>query len=262
MSFEVLAEKLSDKFADTIKRLFDAQEAKTNEKINQLQKDIADRDQKINDLSDQISNLPHPEKGDPGEKGDSVTIDDVKPLVEQALDGIYEQLDAQITVKQVKAVLDSVEIPNPKDGQDGKDALDIDILPEINVEKSYPRNTYAKHDGGLWKSFQTTHGMRGWECIVEGIKSIHVDFDGERSVSIEVCKSGSDPITQHYKMPVVIDRGVFKSGQEYEKSDGVTYGGSYWIAKEDNPAGSPGHSDEWRLSVKAGRNAKQPVKVP
>lgn len=258
MSFEVLADKLSDTIADTIKRLFDAQEAKNNEKITQLQKDIADRDEKINDLSDQIAHLPVPEKGDPGEKGDSVTIDDIKPLVAQALDGISEQLDARISEEQVKSIIANIELPQVKDG---KDALDLDILPHIDQDKSYPRNTYAKHEGGLWKSFQTTHGMRGWECIVEGIKSIQVDFDGERSVSIEVCKSGSDPVKQEYKMPVVIDRGVFKSDQPYEKSDGVTYGGSYWIAKQDAPSGSPGHSEDWRLSVKAGRNAKQPVKV-
>lgn len=54
--------------------------------------------------------------------------------------------------------------------------------------------------------------------------------------------------------PIVIDRGVYKEGAEYEKGDGVTWGGSYWIA-QDKTSDKPGEAG-WRLAVKKGRDGK------
>src|SRR5690606_38723523 len=65
----------------------------------------------------------------------------------------------------------------------------------------------------------------------------------------------------HLSFPVVIDRGVFSEsgkpgGGLYEKGDGVTYGGSFWIAQVDGPEGVPGLSKDWRLAVKKGRDGR------
>jgi integrin beta 3 len=57
-------------------------------------------------------------------------------------------------------------------------------------------------------------------------------------------------------MPIVIDCGVFGEGKEYKKGDGVTYGGSFWIAQKDNPNQKPGSGSEWRLAVKCGKDGK------
>ncbi|MDT4884579.1 hypothetical protein FQZ97_1207340 [compost metagenome] len=57
------------------------------------------------------------------------------------------------------------------------------------------------------------------------------------------------------RIPAVIDRGVFSNGA-YEKGDGTTYGGCYWIAQKDAPEGVPGSSPDWRLAVKKGRDGK------
>lgn len=54
--------------------------------------------------------------------------------------------------------------------------------------------------------------------------------------------------------PTVIDRGVFKDGT-YERGDGVTFGGSFWIAQKDTTE-KPGTGDDWRLAVKKGRDGK------
>ncbi|MBF2850479.1 portal protein, partial [Escherichia coli] len=62
-----------------------------------------------------------------------------------------------------KAVLDAVSaLPAP---QDGRDATALEILPAIDDQKSFPRGTYATHQGGLWRAYEKTHGMRGWECL-------------------------------------------------------------------------------------------------
>ena len=57
-------------------------------------------------------------------------------------------------------------------------------------------------------------------------------------------------------MPAVIDRGVYRDTEAYAKGDGVTWGGSYFIAQKQAPEGKPGESDSWRLAVKRGRDGK------
>jgi hypothetical protein len=56
-------------------------------------------------------------------------------------------------------------------------------------------------------------------------------------------------------LPIVVDRGVFKPGTTYEKGDGITWGGSFWIAQRSTEA-KPEVDDSWRLSVKRGRDGK------
>lgn len=65
--------------------------------------------------------------------------------------------------------------------------------------------------------------------------------DGEREMVREVT------------LPVVIDAGVYRSERGYARGDGVTFGGSFWIAQKDAP-GKPGESEGWRLAVKKGRD--------
>lgn len=55
---------------------------------------------------------------------------------------------------------------------------------------------------------------------------------------------------------IPLDRGVYKSDAAYVQGDGVTYGGSFFIAQKDAPEGKPGSSADWRLSVKHGRDGK------
>lgn len=58
-----------------------------------------------------------------------------------------------------------------------------------------------------------------------------------------------------FSLPVVIDRNVFKQSETYQAGDGVTWGGSYWIAQRETSA-KPGEDDSWRLSIKKGRDGK------
>lgn len=97
--------------------------------------------------------------------------------------------------------------------------------------------------------------------LADDCRTVLLSFgDGERAVH------------KLLKFPVVIDRGVF-SDSDYAKGDGVTFGGSFWIAQKDTPEGKPGTSSDWRLSIKKGRDGKpgengkdfappKPVKLP
>ena len=57
------------------------------------------------------------------------------------------------------------------------------------------------------------------------------------------------------KTAVVLDAGVWKEGTAYVAGDGVTMGGSFFIAQADTSA-KPGKSDEWRLAVKRGTDGR------
>lgn len=57
------------------------------------------------------------------------------------------------------------------------------------------------------------------------------------------------------KTAVILDAGIWREGKAYAAGDGVTMGGSFFIAQTDTSA-KPGKSDEWRLAVKRGNDGR------
>ena len=105
-----------------------------------------------------------------------------------------------------------------------------------------------------------------------GFDDMSADYDGERGIVLRFTRG--DLVKEFaFTMPVVIDRGVWIEGRDkgYQKGDGVTWAGSFWISQKDDNADKPDGGDGWRLSVKRGRDGKsvkvevpavaQPVKV-
>lgn len=93
-----------------------------------------------------------------------------------------------------------------------------------------------------------------------GFDDLAVEYDGERGINLRFEKGDvvrEFPIT----MPIVIDRGVWQErgieGAGYKTGDGVSWGGSFYIARKDTFA-KPDDYESWRLSVKRGRDAKEP----
>jgi hypothetical protein len=52
------------------------------------------------------------------------------------------------------------------------------------------------------------------------------------------------------------DMGVWGEGRSYLKGDGVTWGGSFWIAQDDTADKPEASAKSWRLAVKRGRDGK------
>lgn len=155
-----------------------------------------------------------------------------------------------------RSAAELIQVPEVRQPQDGRDALHLEILPGIEEAKTYPRNTYAKHDGGLWRSFEQTSGMRGWECIVEGLKAVSVAQEGDREFSVTLAKSSGAEVVQKFAMPIQIYKGVHRDGEKYDQYDNVTWAGSQWTSTKSENTDKPGSSDAWTLVVKAGRNGK------
>lgn len=186
-------------------------------------------------------------------------LPDIEGMIEKAVNGIQipppKLPDIQQMVKEAVSAL-----PSPKDGdpgEDGKDALQLEIMPCIDEEKSYPRGSYAIHHGGVWRSYQKTTGLNGWECLVDGISSVDISQANEREFTITAQLASGTKTEKSFSIPVMIYRDIFKDGEKYSPGDSVTWAGSVWychVETSDKP-GEPS-SKGWKLAVKRGRDAR------
>ncbi|KAF6685027.1 phage gp6-like head-tail connector protein [Pantoea sp. EKM20T] len=202
-------------------------------------------------VKDAVAEIPVPE---------SPVLPDIDGMIQRAVSAI-EMPQPEPLPDIAQMVKDAVaKIPKPEDGEpgeDGKDALQIEIMPHIDAEKSYPRGTYAIHHGGLWRSFQKTTGMNGWECLVDGISDIDITQAEDRQFTVTAVKSSGEKTEKTFSMPVMIYRDIFKDGVKYYPGDSVTWGGSVWYCHQET-GDKPGEdgSKGWKLAVKRGRDAR------
>ena len=219
-----------------------------------------------------IEARPAPEKGAPGADGVSVTLEDVQPVIQAALDGFSSKAMALIAA-----------IPKPKDGRDGVDgkdgapgkdgvdgksitvddvapmlerkmaewALDFERRAQETLQRAIDRMPVPK-DGAPGKDGRD--GVDGKDGL--GIEDFHWDLDVDAGEMVLVFERGDVRKEFRKPVPVMVDRGVFKAGEQYRQGNSVTWGGSSWIAQKHDPAGKPGESADWRLSVKKGRDGK------
>lgn len=208
-------------------------------------------------VAEAVAALPAPQPGK------SVTAEDVKPLLEQMVKAAVAELPApeipplpDIDALVAEAVA-ALPTPEPTKGEDGRDALQLEVLPFIDEEKSYPRGSYATHSGGLWRAYEKTHGMRGWECLVDGVLGIDVSSTDERNFTVTVTRASGAVESKAFSIPAMIYRGVFKAGEAYQAGDTVTWGGSMWHCDQDS-TDKPGEngSKGWTLATKRGRDGR------
>ena len=206
-------------------------------------------------VSEAVAALP------PAQDGKSVTPEDVRPLLQELVTAAVSEIPVPRDGKDYdpavlkQAVDDAVAALPP--AQDGRDALQLEIQPFIDEGKSYTRGSYATHNGGLWRAYEKTHGMRGWECIVDGVSDVDISMNGQRNFIVTVNRASGASEKKSFDIPAMVYRGVFKSGDEYLPGDTVTWGGSLWHCDEqtqDKPgeAGSKG----WTLAAKRGRDGR------
>lgn len=223
---------------------------------------------------------------DPPKDGTSVTVDDVAPLIAQQVSKAVEALPAAKDGKDVDLgevthmVVEAVSaLPPAKDGQ-SVTAEDVAPLIASEVAKAMasiplPKDGPTAEDVAKMLEGKFAEWALGFERKADALFQRAIDrmptpepgkdgrdfgdvdfsYDGARGITMRYQKDG-EPVEQTYRMPVVIDAGFFKEGEGYEKGDGVTFGGSYWIAQKDTAAKPEIGSEDWRLAVKKGRDAK------
>lgn len=183
-----------------------------------------------------VAELPRPKDGIDGK---SVTLEEVLPTVKAWFDAL----------------------PRPTNGTDGKSVTVEELLPLFNqaFDKwalDFERRAQDIHTR-LLASFDKPKDGEDGEDGEDGLgfDDLRVEHDGERSFAF-IFERGEQRKEFTFTVPVVLERGVYKSDRTYERGDAVTADGSYWIAQKDAPSGKPGQSPDWRLAVKKGRDGK------
>lgn len=237
------------------------------------------------------------QNGTPGRDGKDVDVETVKTLVKESVaaipvpkdgkDGIDgrdgNDIDPDVIRQMVKSAV--AEIPTPKDGasgingKDGRDGLDVKDL--LVVEDGSLVATFS--DGrsknlGRFRGVDGAPGRDGKNIEIETVKAlvkdavdaIPVPKDGEDGVGFDDVEFADTPdgfmlrfvrgdIVKEARLPIPRDCGVYKVGTVYNKGDGISFAGSFWIAQKDGVTEKPEGGEGWRLSVKRGRDRTDPV---
>ncbi len=232
----------------------------------------ADPDAIVEAVAAAVAALPAPQDGK------SVTIADVEPVIEDAVTRAVAALPAPTNGKDADpvaieaAVREAVAaLPVPKDG---KSVTVADVEPVIEqVVARAVAALPAPKDGiglagalidrtgslkmtlsdGTLADLGRVEGKDGEPGL--GFDDMEVVYDGERMFALEFAR-GDQVKTYTFALPMMIDRGVYRAGQAYQKGDCVSYGGSLWIAQADTETKPDGADSGWRLSVKRGRDGR------
>lgn len=185
-----------------------------------------------------VSKLPSPKDGEPGKDGESIDPAEVQRMV-------------TATVEKAISTL-----PIPKDGADGKDGKDgvgvagaiIDRAGELVVTltngETRSLGPVVGKDGE--KGPNGKDGRDGF-----GFEDIDL-VDTDEGVILRFVRAGD---VKDFRLPIIVDRGVYKDGQTYRPGDGVTWGGSFWICQKET-TDKPDAGKGFRLAVKKGRDGR------
>jgi hypothetical protein len=203
----------------------------------------------------QLEARPAPEKGEKGDAGlNGKDGADGKPGIDgvgidgrdgrDGVDGLHgkdgrDGIDGQsVTVEQVREMfLDMYQV------HQAQWALDFERRAQDVLQRSIDR---------IEKPRDGKDGKDGRDGL--GVEDFTLSIDG-RDITATI-KRGDFVKSHTVRIPALLDRGVFKEIADYQQGDGVTWGGSFWIAQKDAPEGKPGSGPDWRLAVKAGRDAR------
>lgn len=247
-------------------------------------------------IDEALSNIPVPENGKDGapggpgkdgidgkdgRDGKSITLEDVQPLIDgavaKAVAAIHVPSDGrdgrdadpdEIAAFVKGAVEYAVSmLPKAKDGRDGIDGKDGVSTAGALIDRG-GNLVLTLSDGttrelGLVVGRDGKNGTDGKDGLPGkdgsaglSIEDLSAEFDGERTLTLRFAR-GDVAKEFQFSMPIPIDRGVYRPEMAYVKGDGVSYGGSFWIAQKDIPKGKPDEgTGDWRLSTKRGRDGK------
>lgn len=182
-------------------------------------------------VKEEVAKLPPAEPGKDADPGKVAEL--LLPNLKQMIEGWPKPKDGtSITVEDMLPALQ---------GAVDKWALDFERRAQDVLQRAIERIPTPK-DG--------TDGVDGL-----GIEDLQVEHDGDGNIVLRFARG---QITREFalRLPRFKDCGIFRETDEFKQGDGVTWGGSFFIAQKDAPAGKPGESDDWRLAVKRGRDGK------
>lgn len=257
-------------------------------------KELAPLFKRLDDLEKRIDSLPLPKDGKDADMNEvrSIISDELKAVSEAVkaiqpapeLPDIPKMIEIEVAARTsddvIRQIVDEAcraviaEIPLPQDGKDGAPGADgkdgepgRDGLDVKDLFRGEGGILVATMSDGRVKELGQFVGKDGENGVPGndgadgvGFDDLSVDYDGEKTVTLRFTK-GENIKEFPLVLPVVIDRGVFSEGKTYSPGDGVTWGGSFWIAQEETGE-KPDTAKGWRLAVKKGRDGKDAKTAP
>jgi hypothetical protein len=231
--------------------------------------------QRIVSLEAQLKAMPAPRNGVDGKDADPEVIRAAVAEAVAAIPPAKDGADAPPVEPSdiVKAILSLPEIVDeavqkylvdnpPAAGKDAEPVADDQIarVVALHLASNPPAPGRDGRDGqpGI-KGMDGANGVDGKDgrdgADGLGFDDLTVEHDGEGNVTLKFIR-GDQVKEFSIRIPGFVDRGIYRDVGEYLSGNGVTFGGSYWIAQKDAPEGKPGLSEDWRLAVKRGRDGK------
>lgn len=222
-----------------------------------VERRIVEVNGRIEQLDAAVKAIPAGPKGDPGERGPvgepGVRGEKGDPG-ERGMDG-----RSGIDGKDGAPGLRGEKGDAGADGRDGAPGVDgksvtiDDVTPLLEAKFASWALDVERRANDL---FQRTAAAMPVPQDGLSVEDFDIEHDGDGTVTFRF-QRGALKKEFAIRLPRFKDQGVWREENTYRAGDGVSFGGSFWIAQRDAPEGKPDSGDgHWRLAVKKGRDGK------
>lgn len=213
-------------------------------------------------VKDHLDSLP------PAEPGRSIDPEQVasqiKGLVDQGLAPVRSMIEKDVAaaVAELPPAKDGVSLAGAMIDREGGLVVTLSdgtmrtlgkvVGEDVDMESVF--ENINSHFEGLPKPKDGNDGF--------GFDDLSVQHDGKRTFTL-VFEKGDRKKEFAFKIPSMINQGVYKGDASYDHGDCVTWAGSSWHCEKDGTTTRPGEDNkDWVLIVKRGRNGDVVVKTP
>lgn len=174
-------------------------------------------------ISEAVKAIPTPKDG---VNGTSVTLDDVRPLIESEIEKAVKQM------------------PAPKDGIGMAGAMidrDGSLIVTMSNGEAKNLGSVVGKDGLSLESFEMAYDADAHEVVLK---------------AVSVGKS------QEIRYPAggIHGKGYWRDGNKAKSGDAWTHDGSLWVAKKDTDETPATKSGDWMLAARRGRDGESVVR--
>ena len=212
--------------------------------------------------------------------GESITLDDVRPILDDAIKQLRQDADDAIAepLKQAEAARDTLlkAVGELRQPEDGKSVTLDDVRPliEAEIEKAVKQIPVPKDGIGMAGAMIDRDGnliitMTNGETKELGrvvgkdglsLESFEMTYDAENhEVVLKAFAAGR---TQEVRYPAggIRGKGYWRDGNKAKAGEAWTSEGSLWIARKDTSTKPSISNDAWFLAARAGRNGEMVIK--
>lgn len=234
-------------------------------------------------VSETVAALPAPKDGNPGEPGKSLTLDDVRPLLDEAIVQLRKDADEaiaeplQLAEKARNKMLE--ELGALRQPEDGKSLTVNDVAPLIRseIEKAVAALPAPKDGLGVAGAMIDRDGALQITLTNGDIKNLGLVVgkdgeDGVDGVSFEAFEMeylpeshemavkatvGSRTKELRYPAGGIRTGGYWREGTKAAANEAWVHDGSLWIATKATASKPESRSEDWIIAARKGRDGER-----